>query len=157
MAERPSYRHGRILWGYLRSNLTGKREMHPAIVLDRDGDITQPEEFDPRKAPYDNVVHVIGVSTKHKKYDLNYIPLPFAPSGHPVTGFKTDCGAIIAWYARLFIPDDVTGSNGGFGGDVPAAVMHRIIEAVREDLSQKLGRQFDTIQTMFQELLGEVD
>jgi hypothetical protein len=155
MAQRPSYRRGRIIWAYLRSNLTGKREMHPAIILDRDQDIIQPANFDPRQPPYENVVHVIGISTKHKRYRLNYISLPFTNEGHSDTKLKVDCGAIIGWYDRLSIPDDVTGSNGGFGGDVPATVMTKIDEAVRQDLVARLGKQFETVQKMFQELLGD--
>ena len=45
MAQQPSYRHGRIVWAYLRSNLMGKREQHPDVILDRDEDIVQPEVF----------------------------------------------------------------------------------------------------------------
>jgi hypothetical protein len=153
MAERPSYRHGRILWGYLRSNLTGRREHHPAIILDRDQDIVQPEEFDPRQAGSDNVIHVIGVSTKYKQYGFGYVSLPFTPNGHALTGLKEDCGAVIGWYDRLSIPDDVTGADGGFGGDAPLAQMRQIDEAVRQDLSRRLGVQFSTVQKMIQELL----
>lgn len=155
MTERPAYRHGRILWGYLRSTLTGRREMHPAIILDRDQDITQPEHFDPRRPPYENFIHVIGVSTKHKRYASEYVLLPHSPKGHTATKLNVECGAIIGWYDRLAIPDDVTGSSGGFGGDVPPAVMAEIDEAVRRDLLAKVGRQLETVQKMFEELLGE--
>ncbi len=131
--------------------------MHPAIVLDRNQDIIQPEQFDPRRPPYDNCIHVIGVSTKHKKYGAHYVSLPFAPNGHATTGLKEDCGAIVGWYERLFIPDDVTGSNGGFGGDVPPPVMNQILQAVREDLFRKLGKQLETVGQMFDELFGDVN
>lgn len=151
MAGPPSYRHGRIVWAYLRSNLTAKREAHPAIILDRTGDIVQPERFDPRKMHGDNTVHVIGVSTKHKKYKFPYIQLPFAASGHATTKLKVDSGAIVGWYARLAIPDDVI----GFGGEVPDDVMTRIDQAVRQDLVKRIGKQFETLRQTFEELLGE--
>jgi len=129
--------------------------MHPAIILDKDQDIIQPEHFDPRQPPFENIIYVIGVSTKHKQYAFEHVSLPFAASGHTLTKLRTDCGAIIGWYDRLSIPDDITGSNGGFGGDVPVAVMDKIEDAVRRDLASRLGKQFETLQKMFQELLGD--
>lgn len=98
---------------------------------------------------------MIGVSTKHKQYKLPYIQLPFAPDGHRITRLKKDCGAIVGWYDRLAIPDDVTGSSGGFGGDVPPAIMSQIDESVRKDLVQLVGRQFTTVQKMLEELLDQ--
>src|SRR5260221_14641893 len=153
MAGLPSYRHGRIVWAYLRSSHTAKRETHPAIILDRDEDIIQPEYFDPRKSDGENIVHVIGVSTKHRRYQTPFVPLPFSSQGHAVTHLKQDCGAIIGWYARLSIPDDVI----GFGGDVPRSTMMQINSAVREDLIKLLGKQLDSVRSMFEELLGDVD
>jgi hypothetical protein len=151
-----TYRHGRIIWAYLRSNLTGKRQLHPAIILNRNEDLVQPEDFDPRSAG-DNIIHVIGVSTKHKQYNFPYVTLPFRPDGRVLTKLKQDCGAIIGWYDRLVIPDDVVGAGGGFGGDVPSAVMSQVDEAVRQDLVKRIGSQFQTIQAMLQELLGETE
>lgn len=151
MKQRPSFRHGRIVWAYLRSNQTGKREKHPAVILNQDDDIVQPEVFDPRKATSDNIVYVIGLSTKHKRYGLAHIRLPFTPQGHGTTKLKEDCGAIIGWYDRVCIPDDVL----GFGGDVPPAVLAQIDGAVRQDLAKLLGKQFQTVQQMLEELLGE--
>ena len=151
MVEAQSYRHGRILWAYLRSNQTGKREMHPAIILDRTEAIVQPEDFDPRKAAADNLIHVVGVSTKYKACHLMSISLPHTPSGHVLTRLKEDCGAVIGWYDRLTIPDDIV----GFGGDVPSPVMARIDEAVRHDLARRLGKQFETMGRMLDELLDE--
>src|SRR5437764_56032 len=116
MADRPPYRHGRIVWVYLRSSVTGKREHHPAVIIDRDEDITQPEQFDPRTHPTDNLVYVVGISTKYRKYNLPCVRLPHSGAGHSLTMLREDCAAIIGWYHRLAIPDDVI----GFGGDVPA-------------------------------------
>jgi hypothetical protein len=73
------------------------------------------------------------------------------PAGHAVTKLKEDCGAIIGWYARLAIPDDII----GFGGDVPPAVMAQIDDAVRRDLVRLVGQHFETVRAMFEELLGD--
>ena len=150
MAVAFSYRQGRIIFAYLRSQSTGKMQRHPAIMLDLDQDITQPENFDPRKTLAENIVHVIGVSTKHKFYDQEYIQLPFSSSGHALTKLREDCGAIIGWYHRVAIPDDVI----GFGGDVPAPTMLAINYAVRKDLARKLGTELDMLKHLFDELYG---
>ncbi len=138
-------------FAYLRSSTTGKRERHPAVILDRDHDITQPQYFDPRKVAGENFVHVIGVSTKHKTYNMPYIQLPFAASGHAVTKLREDCGAIVGWYHQIGIPDDVL----GFGGDVPPATMIAIYDAIRRDLARKIGRELGTLKEVFEELFGE--
>ncbi|HEY4330317.1 MAG TPA: hypothetical protein VGN88_11320 [Phycisphaerae bacterium] len=145
-----SYRQGRILHAYLRSS-TGKKEAHPAIILDQNKEIIQPEHFDPRKELRENFVYVIGVSTKHKAYKLEFVQLPFSPSGNVVTKLRADCGAIIGWYHRISIPDDVI----GFGGDVPTGVMVEIENAVRKDLSGKIAGQLGNLRNIFDELLDE--
>jgi len=150
-AGNPSYRHGRLVWAYLRSSVTGKRENHPGVILDPTDEICQPEDFDPRTRRDDNVVHVIGVSTKYRSYKLPHIRLPSAAGGHPTTRLREDCAAIVCWYHRITIPDDVI----GFGGEVPPAAMVLIDQAVRRDLSQKLGRELQTLRQVFDELLGE--
>ena len=147
MAGSGSYRHGRILYAYLRG-ATGKMQRHPAIILDATADIIPPERFDPRKTRLPNTIHVIGVSTKHKFYDAEYVQLPFSASGHAVTKLREDCGAIIGWYHRITIPDDLI----GFGGDVPAPTMHHINAAVRMDLARKIGRELGTLKQIFDEL-----
>jgi hypothetical protein len=144
-----SYRHGRIIYAYL-TNQKGKRELHPAIILDANEDILQPEAFDPRRDPgSENSVHVIGVSTKHKHYHalqrVPYVQLPFTTSGHPVTGLNKDCGAIIGWYHRIAIPDDVV----GFGGDIPDVVMGAIDREVRADLERKVGKALANLRQIF--------
>jgi hypothetical protein len=153
MAEGGSYRHGRILYAFLRGSTTGKMQRHPAIILDANEDIIQPERFDPRKTRTQNTIHVIGVSTKHKTYDAEYVQLPFSSSGHAVTKLREDCGAIIGWYHRVTIPDDVI----GFGGDVPAATMIRIDMAVRKDLARKISLELGTLKQIFEELFGTDD
>src|SRR5437870_3948176 len=119
MARIASYRQGRILYAYLRSSATGKMERHPAIILNADQDITQPENFDPRTSQRDNVIYAVGVSTKYKSFNVDYVRLPFTTAGHAQTGLREDCAAIVGWYHRIFIPDDVIGC----GGDVPAPVL----------------------------------
>jgi hypothetical protein len=151
MADTPSYRRGRIVFAYLRSSKTGKRERHPAIILDRDKQIVQPENFDPRKAPGDNFVYVIGVSTKHKIYKSLYVQLPFAISGHTLTKLREDCGAIVGWYHRIAIPDDVI----GFGGEVPAPIMLQIETAIRKDLAKNIGSEMKALKEVFDELFGD--
>ncbi len=94
-------------------------------------------------------MHVIGVSTKHKHYyALNgtpYVQLPFAARGHAATGLNADCVAIIGWYHRIDIPDDVV----GFGGDVPNAIMAKINQQVRTDLEKKLGKAITNLRQVF--------
>jgi hypothetical protein len=150
MADAPSYRHGRIIFAHLRSSTTGKMQRHPAIILDDNADIIQPTRFDPRKIRRNNVIHVIGVSTKHKTYALPYVQLPFSATGHAATKLREDCGAIVGWYHQIIIPDDVI----GFAGDVPPAVMRQIHNAVRDDLAQKLGRELGSLKDIFEELFG---
>lgn len=144
----PSYRHGRLIWAHLRSSQTGKRQAHPAIILDRTSDIIQPEHFDPRRG--DNMVCVVGVSTKYSAHDLPFIRLPFSPRGHATTKLRQDCAAIIGWYHRIFIPDNVI----GFGGDVPARQMVQIDRAVYEDLVRNLAHGFDDLRAVLQHVLG---
>jgi hypothetical protein len=145
-----SYRHGRIIYAYLRSSASGKMQRHPAVILDIDEDIRQPETIDARKSFEENVVHVVGVSTKYKSYKLESIALPYSGTGHASSRLKEDCGAIIGWYHRVSIPDDVI----GFGGDVPPAVMAQILDAARRDLIKKIGGELGTLKQVFDKLFG---
>jgi hypothetical protein len=148
---RASYRQGRIVWAYLRGSQTGKRETHPAVILTEDADIIQPEDFDPRRRQSDNIVHVVGVSTKHKQYKSPYILLPFTTAGHPVTKLKQECGAIIGWYHRIAIPDDVI----GFGGDVPSSQLEQLLVAVRNDVVKRIGADLGRFQALLETLLPD--
>jgi hypothetical protein len=150
MREKLSYRQGRIVFAYLRSSVTGKMQQHPAVILDRDTDITQPGHFDPRRSPVDNVVYVAGVSTKYKSFDTAYVRLPYAPDGHAVTKLHRDCAVIIGWYQAITIPDDVI----GFGGDVPAPILIELLHAVRKDLAKTIGREIGSLRQLFEELFG---
>src|SRR5215217_448511 len=131
----PTYRQGRILWAWLRAQ-SGKKEKHPAVIITADRDITQPEDFDPRKDINTvNAVAVVGVSTKYRNYPP-YVALPYSPNpgGHPITKLTEDCGACIGWYDWVVLEDDVL----GLGGDVPPADMDRIVNAIAKDLIEKL-------------------
>ena len=150
MAEKRTYRHGRVLFAYLRASTTGRMQAHPAIVLNANHKIIQPENFDPRRSGRDNVVHVIGVSTKYRTFGTPYVRLPFSPTGQVVTALRQDCGAMIGWYHRIVIPDDVI----GFGGDVPPGTMSQINRAVREDLAKTIGSEMGSLRQVFEELFG---
>jgi hypothetical protein len=59
-----TFRQGRILWARLRAQ-SGKKELHPAVIITADKDIVQPEQFDPRaRIQAVNAVADIGVSTE---------------------------------------------------------------------------------------------
>jgi hypothetical protein len=150
MTPQTKFRHGGIVWAYLRSSRTGKREKHPAVILSDNADIVQPEQFDPRKGG-DNTVYVIGVSTKYKSHALPYVQLPYESRGHPVTRLTHDCAVVIGWYHRVSIPDDVL----AFGGDVPPDRMRQINDAVRQDLARKVQAQLQTVADMLGDLLPE--
>src|SRR3712207_5583327 len=132
MPPQTKFRHGRIVWAYLRSSRTGRRGEQPAVLLSHDPDLVQPGQFGPRKGG-ENTLDVVGVSTKSKSHALPYVPLPYESRGHPVTRLTQDCAAIIGWYHRVSIPDDVL----AFGGDVPPDRMRQINDAVRHDLARK--------------------
>lgn len=142
------FRHGRIVWAYLRTR-KGKREEHPAVILTPDTSIIQPEHFDPRQGG-DNVVVVAGISTKYRNYPEPYVQLPFraTPAGHPVTELRKDCAAIVGWYQALFIPDDIT----AFSGDVPAEEMRVLNSKVFGDFVAKVGEQYMTALQLMAEL-----
>jgi hypothetical protein len=137
MREKLPYRQRRIVFAYLRSTVTGKMQQHPAVILDREADITQPEHFDPRKSAANNVVNVIGVRTKYKSFETKYGRLPFEASGHTATRLTRDCATIIGWYQAIVIPDAVI----GFSGDVPAPILIDLLRAVRKELAKTMGRE----------------
>jgi hypothetical protein len=137
--SRPEYRHGRIIGAYLRTKTRGK-QLHPAVILTPDNEIVQPERFDPRKGG-DNVVVVIGISTKYKLYSESFVKLPFHSAGHPATKLTKDSAAIIGWYDIIEIDDD----RRFWAGDVPREVLAEINTRVRKDIAQRIGRDFSTI------------
>ncbi len=159
MATLPRFRQGRILWARLRSQ-KGKKELHPAVIITADQDIIQPEEFDPRQAiGKANAVAVVGVSTEFRKYPP-YILIPFSRNlgGHPTTKFSQECGACIGWYGWVVLEDDVA----GFGGELPAALLNQIIDAIAVDLKKKvatkaaqLGKELVNVSELLGELIGE--
>ena len=136
---RPDFRMGRIIGAWLRTK-KGPRELHPAVIITPDAEIVQPSDFDPRTGG-DNVVVVVGVSTKYKLYSEPFIELPFQSGGHPVTKLTRDCAMIVGWYDAICIPDDVH----FWAGDVPANQMTRMNDAVRADLVKRLGKEFNTL------------
>lgn len=148
----PDYRHGRIVWAYLRTH-KGKREEHPAVILTPDASIVQPEKFDPRTGD-DNVVVVAGISTKYRQYSHPYVKLPFLPTpqGHPITELRKDCAAIVGWYQALFIDDDIT----AFSGDVPPAEMVELNAKVFNDYIAAVGDQYTTAIEMLARLRQEL-
>jgi hypothetical protein len=133
------YRHGRIIGTYLRTK-KGGRELHPAAILTSDTDIIQPQDFDPRRGE-ENVVVVIGISTKYSHYPDPYVKLPFHPSAHAHTKLTKDSAAIIGWYDAVNIPDDCR----FLAGDVPPELMVQINSLVRADIARKLGRDFTSL------------
>jgi predicted alpha/beta hydrolase len=68
-----------------------------------------------------------------------------------VTKLRESCGAIVGWYHRIVIPDDVI----GFGGDVPNATMSEIDRLVRADLANKMSGEFATFRQVFDELFQD--
>ena len=72
---RPDFRMGRIIGARLRTK-KGPRELHPAVIITPDAEIVQPSDFDPR-AGGDNVVVVVGVSTKYKCIPSPSLNSPF--------------------------------------------------------------------------------
>jgi hypothetical protein len=146
---KPAYRLGRIIGAYLRSK-KGRRQLHPAIILSPDAEIVQPELFDPRRGG-DNVVAVLGISTKYRVHPEPYLRLPFHPTGHPVTGLNQDCAAIVGWYDVISIPDDVR----FWAGDVPAELMVRLNDAVRRDIIARLGHESKSVAEMISLLFPE--
>ena len=147
-APRSEYRHGRIVWAYLR-NAKGKREEHPAVILSPDESIVQPPDFDPRTSR-ENVIVVAGISTKYRNYATPFVPLPFraSPAGHPVTQLRKDCAAIVGWYHAIFIPDDVT----AFGGEVPVKQLRELNAQVLNAYIAAVGKQYDNSLEMMAEL-----
>jgi len=146
--ETHEYRHGRIVWAYLRT-AKGKREEHPAVILSPNQSIVQPEKFDPRSGD-DNVVVVAGISTKYRSYSTPYVELPFHPTadGRPVTLLRKDCAAIVGWYQALFIPDDIT----AFSGDIPPVQMRELDKKILLDYITVVGDQYRTSLEMLAEL-----
>jgi hypothetical protein len=127
------FRQGRIIGAYLRTR-KGRRELHPAAVLTPNPEIIQPERFDPRSGD-ENLIVVIGISTKDSLYPDTYVKLPFHPSGHPQTRLTKDAAAIIGWYDRVSIPDECQ----FMGGDVPPELLGRIIELARTNIAGHIG------------------
>jgi hypothetical protein len=151
-APRPDYRHGRIIGAYLTSSSGGKKQRHPAVILSPDSAIVQPEDFDPRGGG-ENLVVVAGISSQYKKYNFPYVQLPYDasnPSGHWQTKLHSDVAVIIGWYHVITIDDD----RCYWGGDVPAAIMGRINQAVREDIDLRLAKDV-TFLTHLRRLLNE--
>lgn len=137
------YRHGRLVWARLRS-ASGQKELHPAIIISDNVEITQPEAFDPR-VDFNrvNAVAVVGVSTEYKRYPP-FFSLPFLKKsgGHPQTKLTQECGACIGWYAWVVLEDDIDGR----GGDVPSPEMKMIMEMIMQDLAGKLRRKAVDVQ-----------
>ncbi len=145
MAVQARYRQGRIVWALVRSTRGGKKERHPAVIISADSDIAQPENFDPRRnLDKVNAVAVIGVSTKYLKYPPS-IALPFAANkgGYAITKLTQDCGVCVGWYDWVVLEDDVLAR----GGDVPPAVMDKIMEAVATDLKANLAKRAAKVST----------
>lgn len=147
MASKNEYRHGRIIGAYLKTRKRG-RELHPAIILSADWEIVQPHQFDPRRGD-ENLVVVIGISTKYAIYPDPYIKLPFHPGVHPQTKLTKDSAAIIGWYDVVSIPDDCR----FLAGDVPPEVMRQVNSNVRADIVQKIGRDFTSLSEILPLLL----
>lgn len=157
MPTTPEYRHGRIIWAYVRpSTKDRRRQQHPAVIISPETEIIQPERFDPRKDPTsENMVTVVGVSTKFRNYpEQRHVELPYRQGGHPETGLKAECAAIIGWYDVIAIPDDVS----DMAGQVPSRIMRQIDEMVRQDIAKRLGKDFSLLgQAVLKLLLGNGD
>jgi len=143
------YRHGRIIGAYLRTEASGK-QLHPAVILTPDAEITQPEDFDPRRGG-ENFVVVIGVSTKYAVYADPYIKLPYHESGHPVTKLTKDSAAIIGWYDIVHID----GERRFWGGDVPIGIMTEINHQSRIDIARRIGKEFKVMSEIVLLLFGD--
>ena len=149
--SRPDYRHGRIIGAYLTSTITGKRELHPAVIVSPDSAIVQPAQHDPRGGGSDNEIVVIGISTKYRNYPFPYIKLPYDdknPKGHPHTGLTKDCAAIIGWYHVICIDDD----RRYWGKDVPQQIMRQVDDAIRKDLTNEVNKDLASLGRLRQML-----
>ena len=94
---KPDYRLGRIICCYLLGR-NGRREQHPAVIVSPDEEIIQPERFDPRAARgviKDNLIAVLGISTKYRNFQDPYIQLPSGAQ----TQLTSDCAVILNWIA----------------------------------------------------------
>jgi hypothetical protein len=125
----------------------GKKELHPAVIISPDAEITQPEAHDPRKDG-ENRVAVLGISTQYRKFPDPYIALPYHVRNHAMTGLNRDCAVILKWYAAISIPDDCD----FMAGDVPQQLMRTINGAVRADLIARLGKQIGTFAQLMERL-----
>jgi hypothetical protein len=142
---RPDYRLGRIVSCYLLGR-NGKKEQHPAVIISPDAEIIQPEKFDPRPAGgvKENLVGVLGISTKYKNFNDPYIVLPKGAQ----TQLTADCAAILNWVATPAIPDDCE----YLLGDVPPALMMRINTDYRRVLKDALMKMEGTVAETLTEL-----
>jgi hypothetical protein len=137
--SRSDFRLGRIVIAYLLGR-NGKREQHPAVIISPDTEIIKPEDFDPRSGAgkvRDNLVAVLGVSTKYRNFSDPHIRLP----SDSRTGLTADCAVILNWIAVLAIPDDCD----FLLGDVPPALMLQINAEYRKMLRDKLAKQRGTL------------
>jgi hypothetical protein len=133
------YRLGRIISCFLLGR-NGKREQHPAVIISPDIEIIQPEKFDPREAGgmvKDNLVAVLGISTKYRNFQDPYIPLPVGPQ----TQLTENCAVILNWIATPAIPDDCE----FLLGDVAPALMVRINVEYRRLLKDVLSKVEGTL------------
>ena len=131
MGKRPDYRLGRILFCYLLGR-NGKRESHPAVIVTPDAAIVQPTNFDPRGVGgtvLDNLIGVLGISTKYKEFADPYVKL----SAGPETELTEDSAVILNWIATPVIPNDCL----FLLGDVPAPLMVQINSEYRKLLEEK--------------------
>jgi hypothetical protein len=146
-AGKPDYRLGRIISAWLVGR-NGKREEHPALIISPDSEIVQPEDFDSRAGGglvRDNLVAVLGISTKFEKFDDPYIRVPIGPQ----TQLTRQCAVILNWFAVLAIPDDCE----FLLGDVLPKLMIQINDEYRKLLRDRLKEHKGTLAE-FLGLLG---
>src|SRR6266550_3911878 len=136
---KPDFRLGRIIYCYLLGR-NGRREQHPAVIVSPDEEIIQPERFDPRAARgviKDNLIAVLGISTKYGNFQDPYIQLPLGAQ----TQLTSDCAVILNWIATPAIPDDCE----FLLGDLPPLLMVRINAEYRRLLKDALSRAEGTL------------
>ena len=109
---RSSLRSGRIVFAWIEDR-NGFGKLRPAVVITSDQELPTVERL-----------VVMAITTTFPDPPPHFcVPLPWHPRGHPVTRLNRRSAAVVNWLATIGVDDVV-----GYGGDVPAKIMHVIDE-----------------------------
>lgn len=116
-STRPSIRHGRIIFAWIKDR-NGYKKLRPALILTPDDEISP-----------DAAIAVMAITTTFADPPPEFcVPVPWHPRGHPVTQLNQRSAAVVNWLADVGAADII-----GYGGDVPAKTM-RLIQAKLDQL-----------------------